>query len=250
MSANSRKSASSTLSGRMKKNATRRIRSFMHKKTSEIFLQNQALINYVTNQEYAANKKIIERFCKKQPSQTITLYRGHMKSTEIRKNIWFSTSKSKSVAKDEFSGKDCCVFTIHIIDVPILDVNKHVGGKIGKYAEEEEAIVLGGGTFYKNKYLTEPGFNDIGNGEFVCWYTIPQKTKKKGVNNGQEIIKSFFDQIPEEEYDFIDSPSDIVIRGITESQRKQVFEEIEKMKLLSGSKGRGTSSPLNYTLKN
>ena len=215
--------------------AKHRIISFIHRKTNEMYEQNQALISYVTNQEYGKNKKVIEIFCKKQPPQTLTLYRGHMNSTEIRKNLWFSASKSKKVAKEEFAGKNCCVFTIHVINVPVLDVNKQVKGKIGKYAEEEEVIILGGGTFYKDKFLTEPGFSNVGEGEFVCWYTFNKKTRIKKTppsrtKDEQALIKSFVDQISEEEYELIDSPSDIFITGITDAQRQKVFDEIQRKK--------------------
>ena len=204
--------------------AKHRIRSFLYRKTNEMFAQNQALISYVTNQEYGKNKKMIEIFCKKQPPQTLTLYRGHMNSTEIRKNLWYSTTNSKRVAKEEFAGKTCCVFTIHAVDVPILDVNKHVKGKIGKYAEEQEYILLGGGTFYKDKLMTEPGFSNVGDGEYECWYTFNKKTRMKKTPplREQALIQSFVDQISEEEYDLIDSPSDIFIAGITDAQRQKV----------------------------
>ena len=231
---------------RKKKNSGRtetakhRIRSFLYRKTNEMYEQNQSLISYVTQQEYGKNKKMIETFCKKQPPQTLTLYRGHMNSTEIRKNLWFSASKSKKVAKEEFAGKNCCVFTIHAVNVPILDVNKFVKGKIGKYAEEQEFIVLGGGTFYKDKLMTEPGFSDRGDGEYVCWYTLNnQKTMKKSrsktktppssrIKDEQALIQSFVDQIPEEEYDLIGSPGDIFFAGITDAQRRKVFDIIIK----------------------
>ena len=225
MSTNSRKSSGSTSSKKTKKNATYRIRSFMHKKTNEIFVNNQALVNYITKQEYAENKKIIERFCRKQALQSMTLSRGHMNSPAIRKNLWFSPSKSKTVAKEEFAGKTCCVFTIHVLDVPILDVNKYVKKNIGKYADEQEVIVLGGGTFYKNQSLTEVGFKDVGQGEFICWYTIKKPEKK---TSHRDLIDSFVDQIPEEEYEFIHSPSDIIISGISDAQRVKVFGKIKK----------------------
>ena len=211
--------------------AKHRIRSFIHRKTNEMFAQNQALISYVTEQEYSKNKKMIELFLKKQPPQTLTLYRGHMDDKEIRKNTWYSTSKSKKVAREEFAGKNCCVFVIHVVNVPVLDVNKLVQNKIGEYAEEQEIIVLGGGTFYQDKTMMTPGFRDAGDGEYVCWYSLdkPKKMKKNTPTSAEkDIIKRFVDQIPEEEYEFIANPSDIVISGISDVQRQKVYDEIQK----------------------
>ena len=232
MSSITRKRKTSLQASMSSPTAKHRIRSFIYRKTNEMYEQNQALISYVTNQEYGKNKKMIEIFCKKQPPQTITLYRGHMNSTEIRKNIWYSTTKSKKVAKEEFAGKTCCVFTIHVVNVPVLDVNKQVKGKIGKYAEEEEFILLGGGTFYKDKLMTEPGFSDIGDGEYVCWYS--SDTKKRSMRkDDRSIIKRYADQIPEEEYEFITKPSDVIFSGITEAQKEKVYAEIQKRMTLS-----------------
>lgn len=223
MSSATRKRTPSSTSSK-KKHETR-VNLFLRKKTKEkINRRNQALIDYVTNQESRGNVKIIEMFCKKQVPKTVTLYRGHMKSQEIRKSAWFSASKSKQVAKEQFSGKNCCVFTIHVMNVPIIDINKVLKHKIGDYAEEEECIILGGGSFYKNASLTELGFLDIGNGDFECWYTLTDE------KDDQTVVERALGQISEDEYDIIETPSDIFLDNLTESQKKMVFDEIMRRK--------------------
>lgn len=213
---------STTPSTQRKTKARNKIKSFLRRKT--IHKRNHALINYVTNQESNANATaIIEAFCRKSPPKTITLYRGHKNTKNIRKSSWYSATKSKSVAKHEFSGENCCVFTIHVINVPIIDINQHVKSKIGTYAEEDEFIILGGGTFYKNKSLTEPGFDDLGNGEYECWYTMNKSIEKLSIRRAMA-------QISTEEYEDIDSPSDIFVPGITDAQRNMIFDEIMKIK--------------------
>jgi hypothetical protein len=82
------------------------------------------LIQYVTEQK--TTKDSIERiktFCEQQQPISLVLYRGHMRSTEIRYNkFWYSATSSKKIAKEEFSSGPCCVFTIHLINVPVIDI--------------------------------------------------------------------------------------------------------------------------------
>ena len=210
-------------SSKRKTTARNKINSFLRRKT--IHRRNKALINYVINQESNAKANaIIEAFCKKSPPKTLTLYRGHTKSKNIRKNSWYSATASKRVAKNEFAGETCCVFTIHVINVPVISINQHVKSKIGDYAEEEEYIILGGGTFYKDNSLTELGFDDLGNGEYECWYTMNNKSTEMSIRRAMA-------QISIEEYDDIESPSDIFVPGITDVQKKIIFDEIMKIKL-------------------
>lgn len=188
-------------------------------------LTKQDLIAYVKDQKTTeeGNKRIKE-FCEKQTPVSTILYRGHKKSTEIRYNsFWYSATKSKQVAKEEFSSGNCCIFTVNLTEVPVIDINKFIGNEIGEYFEEQEFIFLGGGTFYKDQSFNQKGFLDKGNGEFECWYKFD---KKEPFN-----IDRILDIIPEEEYDFIDEPSDIMIGDLSESQKILVFNKIQQFKL-------------------
>lgn len=184
----------------------------------------QNLIEYVTEQK--TTRESIDRihnFCKQQPPVSLVLYRGHKRSTEIRHNrFWYSSTSSKKVAKEEFSSGHCCVFKIHLVNVPVIDVNKYVGDKIGDYKEEKEYIFLGGGTFYKDANLKKKGFLDLGKGKFECWYKID--------TTPQFDLERTFSCIPSEEYEFIDSPSDIHVDGLTNAQKVLVFQKINEIK--------------------
>ena len=125
------------------------------------------------------------------PSVTMTVYRGQKNDREILTNYggreikWFSTTIDESVASEHFIDKDsddnCCVFKIHLINVPVIYVNQDLydcpSEDITNQHEnmkfwEHEMIVKGGGTFYKDEDLTEEGFLDLGNGNFEAWYKI------------------------------------------------------------------------------
>jgi len=150
-------------------------------------LQIVALIDYVTNfsQIGTKSKKLIRELCESQEPWSGTLYRGHYTSKQIRKGEWYSASKSEKVAREQFSTKGkCCVFHIHLIHVPVIDVNNLVGEYINLYSEEEEFIFLGGGTFYANSDMTEEGFAEIKPGVFECWYTFLRRETPKKSNHG------------------------------------------------------------------
>jgi len=140
-------------------------------------------------------KQRIYNFLKTQPPQTMTVYRGQHFVDELDKSIsqtpeiikidgypWFSTTLDKLVAhhytnlsKPMGTTKDylCCLFTIHIVNVPTLAL-KHVNSPL-RGDTEKEVIVLGGGTFYQDKECTIPGFKKTIEGSFECWYTLPSK---------------------------------------------------------------------------
>ena len=142
-------------------------------KKMEQLIFKKYLINFVVNHE--VNEEIqsaIEIKCKTLNPQTLVLYRGQ-KTTEGIQNDWFSASKSKN---QEFAGR---IVKINVINVPIIDINMFIKNEIGKYAKEEECIVLGGGTFYKNESMTESGFTKLQNGELECWYTLNNINHKK-----------------------------------------------------------------------
>ena len=224
--------------GKRKSKANKTIKTFfinIAKRKQHSLAFKKYLINYVVNHE--VNKEVesaIEIKCKMQTPRTIVLYRGHDKTDEIRKNSWYSATKSKKVAKEEFAGETGCVFKINVINVPIIDINQFVKNEIGKYAKEEECIILGGGTFYKNVSLTEIGFKKLENGEFECWYTLNNNNYKKSRSlEESSIIDRAFAQIPEDEYEYILAPSDIIVDGlvINDSQRNFIYDKIIKRKI-------------------
>lgn len=198
------------------------------------------LIDYVTQQKTTPESiQRIKAFCEKQPVGSFIVYRGHQRSREIRENnYWYSSSISKDVAVAEFSsgpGK-CCVFTIHLINIPFIDINKWIGNKIGDYAEEKEYIFLGGGKFYKDHQLTNTGFTYKGNGEYECWYKIHDK---ETTDTRTFDLDRILNIIPEDAYEFISSPDDIDIllppnMNITDGEKQIIFDRIEELKNKSG----------------
>ena len=233
----------------------------------------KALVDYVSEQHLdETSKNKIRSFCSVQDPLTTTVYRGHDKKDQIiRPSIWYSTSKNIAVAAKEFAGGDCCVFTIHLINTPCIDVNRYIGKLIGTKAEEEEIIFLGGGKFYKNEYLTEEGFTPLGirNGKqnFETWYSIDTSStatanatatatsSKKQIqqyiyqdeskenqpnqtpqpNQTNKDINRLASLIDKDEYDLIDTPDDIIIPSfvLTEAEKKQIFDIIQMKKQLA-----------------
>jgi len=211
------------------------------------------LIEYVKEQ-YLDRKKnakmVIRDFCLKQKPLSITIYRGHGKSSTIRPGLWHSASSDIDVASTSFAGKDCCVFAIHLLDIPCINIIQLIGDKIGDKIDEKEIIFLGGGTFYKNKELTEEGFLEIGMDRFnktmfECWYSLKPKVKQNAAENAAENKKAnkkskvqrALDIIPPEEYEIIESVNDIEIGfQMTIQEKQQVLDEIQKIKNLAGKK--------------
>jgi hypothetical protein len=184
----------------------------------------QYLTRYVVEQDCDRKcQGILLDAIKTCPPMTTTVYRGHRSGTTIKKTIWFSTSKSKKIAKEEFSSKDCCVFTIHLVNVPALDVYKYIPK--GRMGDEEEILVLGGGTFYSDSSLKQEGFRNLGSGEFECWYTIRPERDLNAIANDLR-----------EESEFIETPEDITafLPGLTKREQLEVF------KILKGGKRRKT----------
>jgi hypothetical protein len=168
--------------------------------TIELELFEKALIDYVDkhecNQDCIA---IIRKHLKNK--QEMIVYRGHSSDSPIiNANVpWFSTSKSKKIARELFSGQECCLFIIHIDNtVSTLDVNSSISAR---YPHEMELIVMGGGTFYKTSDYDEPGFTKLNNSEYETWYSFKQPIEKPELT-----LERILKRIPEEEYDFIDAP--------------------------------------------
>jgi hypothetical protein len=146
----------------------------------------------------------------------ITVYRGHGREDKhIRKTLWFSTTTNKKVAKEEFAHDDCCVFTIHLRNVPIVNVYNHI--ERGRVGHEDEIIVLGEGMFYKDATCTVEGFRDRGGGEFETWYTIHPAPDI--ANIARELA---------EYREFIETADDIQTfqPGLTKEQREEVFHKM------------------------
>ena len=213
----------------------------------------EILIEYVKEQHLDRKKNaemVIRDFCLEQNPLSITIYRGHGNSSTIRPGLWYSASSDIKVASTSFAGKDCCVFVIHLLDIPCINIIKLIGDKIGDKIDEKEIIFLGGGTFYKNKELTEEGFLEIGMDPFnktmfECWYSLKPKVKQNAAENAAENKKSnvqrALDIISLEEYELIESVNDIEIGIKMTNQEKQlVFEEIQKIKHLAGKKRKKT----------
>ncbi len=199
------------------------------------------LVDYVNKHRLDVTKdakNIIHKFCAEQEKLTITVYRGHGKSQEIRPGLWYSSSKKNKFPLRVFSGKNCCIFKIHLIDIPCIDINKWIGNRIEEdLKEEEEIIFLGGGTFYKNKSLTEEGFSELPKNEqtkkttFECWYTLnpPQlQIPVEESNKKNDSVKEDYDKL-----------SEIIFRKMKisggkkrKTQRKKIIRKTSKRKTL------------------
>ena len=145
--------------------------------------------------------------------------------------------------------ESCCIFIIHLLDVPCIDINRFIGDKIGSKTDEREIIFLGGGKFYKNKDLTEEGFLELGNSNkfnklmFECWYSLTniENDKKNNINNVERALNI----IDPSEYEFVKSIDDIDdllmdIIELTPSEKDQVFKEITKNNKSGGKKSKKT----------
>lgn len=108
------------------------------------------------------------------PPVSMTVYRGHKAMRRsIEDRSWWATSSSRKVA-EAFSNKNanCCVFKIHVVNVPVLRVNDYLEDG-AQFKKEKEYLLLGGGTFYKTEALDETGFTLLKNGTYVAWYVHP-----------------------------------------------------------------------------
>jgi len=216
------------------------------------------LIDYVKDQVLDKKReKIIYNFCMEQPSLSITVYRGHGKSQTIRPGLWYSTTTDINVANNDFSGKNCCIFIIHLLNVPCIDINSLIGYEIGDKKTEKEIIFLGEGTFYKNSNLTEEGFLELGNKNkfnkymFECWYSLSNNYINENANENDVLdykndinllninnVERALNIIDPNEYDFITNIDDIMIDNIelTDKEKQQIVDEIQKRKQIIGGK--------------
>ncbi len=208
----------------------------------------EVLIEYVKEQHLDRKKNaeiVITEFCSMQPPLSITIYRGHTKTPVIRPGLWYSATTDINIATHEFAGGHCCVFIIHLVDVPCIDINHFIGDKIGAKQDEKEIIFLGGGTFYKNNKLTEEGFLELEMDEFSkrtfeCWYSLSnqhvRQSKIQVVKNNVERALGIIDP---EEYDFINTIDDLVFDNnqlLSNEEKQQVLNEIIKRKVKGGKR--------------
>ena len=203
----------------------------------------RALIDYVVDQKTtAAGTQRIKELCEEQPAVSMTVYRGHAHSRTIRpKSTWYSSTKLLRVAKEEFSSGDCCTFAIHLVNVPVIHVNRVVRGLIKDYEEEEEIIFLGGGRFYATPAMDTEGFMEKREGHFECWYSLGGDRRRSSSSRR----RSSFDlaravsRIPSDEYEFIDDPDDVGAAdpSLTTPQRRLVFNRIKSLRARRVSSG-------------
>ena len=220
----------------------------------------EVLIEYVKEQHLDRKKNaeiVISEFCSNQPPLSITIYRGHTKTPVIKPGLWYSATTDINIATNEFAGTHCCVFIIHLIDVPCIDINYFIGDKIGDKQDEKEIIFLGGGTFYKNNELTEEGYLELGMNKYhkrtyECWYSlsnqhitqpnqhITQPNQHITQPNTQVVrdnVERMLNIIDPEEYEFITSIYDIFDNNeLSNEEKQQVFNEIKKRKAKGGKK--------------
>jgi hypothetical protein len=141
-----------------------------------------------------------------QPPTTLTLYRGHTGGeSTIHDAEWWSTSSSQKVATNEFSKNSGSLFMIHVMNAPVLDVNRYANengflADLKEYSSECEYILLGGGTFYDSPDMTTVGFRDDADRKYSTWYRIEPRVRTNEAAVGpaltnEDIIKRALDQI-------------------------------------------------------
>ena len=205
----------------------------------------------------------IVELCKKQPPVTLTVYRGQQRNETLHDANTYSCSLSEYEAS-KFAGENCCLFVIHLINVPCIDVNALVGKEIGlKRRKEQEIIILGGGKFYSDQSFSEEGFIEIAphfnKRRFECWYSLQEKhsaSEKKSSSVDHSKIKRALDTIDANEYEFIDSIDDILLPELhlTTEEKIEIFNIICKMKnggtqLFNKKSKKKTNSKIKYIRK-
>lgn len=180
----------------------------------------------------------IVELCKKQPPVTLTVYRGQQRNETLHDANTYSCSLSE-LESSKFAGENCCLFVIHLINVPCIDVNALIGKEIGvQRRKEQEIIVLGGGKFYSDQSFSEEGFVEIAPNfnkrRFECWYTQEKhNTSEKKTSPVDHLkIKRALDTIDESEYEFIDSIDDIILPELhlTPEEKFEILNIIRKIK--------------------
>ena len=146
----------------------------------------------------AIGSEKIEKFCKKQKRKKMTLWRGQVKPGDksgdevIYPAKWVSGSSKRDVAEESFTDKKerCCLFQIHLLNVPVFRVNDCMINLTNPHAHEEEYIYDGTGTYYKDKDCNEEGFLSKGAGEYETWYTLTKKKKHVRSEENMKKVKN------------------------------------------------------------
>ena len=159
---------------------------------------------HIIDKEKTVGERIQEILNYTEPlSKELIVYRGHKNTPAINPIKWFSTTTSLKIAKNEYSGMECCVFKIFIQPgIIVFDVHSLLESKgitLGKYKDEREIIVNGGGEFFKDSEKKELGF-EYKNGVYHTYY-FPKRTQL----NSQRILN----RISKNEYEFITTTDDI-----------------------------------------
>lgn len=227
------------------------------------------LKKYVKEQEsnLDINNSILKLINESEPV-TMTVYRGHGRTPTLKKSIYYSSTTDKRVATEEFSGKSsassnptgCCVFTIHLDNVPAVIVNDKLRGMlddIGSYQEESEVLFPGGGTFYKDKDFDEPGIKYNGYGEYETWYNMTPNTQEPDVSmplDEHSNVERALEIIHPEEYDLIETTKDIremeLPLDLTDEEVKEILKQIEEKKEMEGGKRKPKRKTRNKRKRN
>lgn len=204
---------------------------------------NTCLINWVTEQQCTPECiQQIKELVKAQPPTTLTLYRGHTGGeSTIHDAEWWSTSSSQKVATNEFSKNSGSLFMIHVMNAPVLDVNRYANengflADLKEYSSECEYILLGGGTFYDSPDMTTVGFRDDADRKYSTWYRIEPRVRMnqaavRPALTNKEKIKRALEQINGSE-EMITEPNDLnaltVGLSLTEPIKKKIMELLLK----------------------
>ncbi len=169
-------------------------------------------------------------------TQPMILWRGHVGGPDvIQAHTWFSTSESRTSAKNMFTNNvsGCCLFKIHAMPgIRVLNVRRVLrtspatrksprGTKSPTRSnrknntlkevlgEEREWIVEGGGVFYKDVEGTQKGFKQTG--EFFETYYYPKGAK---ASPKRLTVADLVDLIDPEEYNFVTNSDYFNMPGI------------------------------------
>lgn len=203
----------------------------------------EILKKYVIHHD--CDEEDIVEICRKQRPVTLTVYRGQQRNETLHTSNTYSSSLSEGEAS-KFSGEQCCLFKIHLVNVPCINVNALVGKEIGsERRKEQEIIFLGGGRFYSDETFSEEGFTEIAPNfnkrKFECWYTLQdvkkqsaRKIEKKTTSLVNHLkIKIALDTIDVSEYEFIDNIDDIILPELhlTNEEKNEILSIIRERKI-------------------
>lgn len=151
----------------------------MSSETKATTAYHRALLRYVNDNEFGGgvSEAVRERLLSTPPAR-MTVYRGQSREKLDTSTPWVSSSAKQSVAR-QFTPPErgsCCVFKIHLMDVPAMRVNDEFDragmALSSRYRDEEEVIFLGGGACFDSPSLERRGVKDRGGGVRECWYAM------------------------------------------------------------------------------